>query len=327
MDELVRSVAIALNDPQVRQVIRGAITRSPFRENKVDFDEFVASKGGGLLNRLGEVGGKETSAVVTDLGNIYPLQMYFPIKGHLESWDGGTDLLVATQATDASVPVIYNLRGQRVTGLGPREVPLLPTLVLTRREGRFKLADLRIAHAEADCGTYPELCEGGGGGGGGGGPAPRGEWVTRFETDDESFEGLFGGEPEFEITVVPGSAGVYDIPKYRCIGQDFSTSSPRYWDVDDNTLWTGSAGTLDFSVEDEDDYLGTVTYFITENDDDGCQEEFPSIGNPEPLGNDDDEVAAFSTDWNSSARLKVFGPAGHLVALNIFRRYTFDPEP
>jgi len=298
---------------------------SPFQEHKVDFDQFITNNGGRLLDRVSDLDGRHSGAVLGDLADIFPLEMYFPIKGQLEAWQGDANLLVATQASDTSDPVIYNLRGERVTGFGARQATTIPTLVLVRREGRFKPAGLPIAFAQVDCELFPESCEGGGGGGGG--TAPRGEWITSFETDD-NFEGLFMGEPEFEITIVPRYDGIDDLTRYRCLGESFPSYSPRYWDVDDGVDWSGNAPILNSAEEDENDYNMYVHCIISENDDEGCQDEYPSVDDPDPFGNDDDPVASLFANWNGLHRtITMPAPTGHLLAFAAFRRYTFDPEP
>lgn len=106
MEHLVKTVALALADNQLRALVRSAVLESPFREHKVDFDQFITNDGGRLLDRVSDLDARISGAVLGDLADIFPLEMYFPIKGQLEAWQGDANLLVATQASDTSDPVI-----------------------------------------------------------------------------------------------------------------------------------------------------------------------------------------------------------------------------
>lgn len=75
MEHLVRTVALALADDQLRAMVRSAVLESPFREHKVDFDQFISSTGGRLLDRVSALDARTSAAVLSELAEIFPLEM------------------------------------------------------------------------------------------------------------------------------------------------------------------------------------------------------------------------------------------------------------
>ena len=127
---------------------------------------------------MAKADGEAESAVMSDAAAGLTAELYFPVPGHLERWDGGTNLLVATAIGDRDVPVAYDTRGRRVL-LDPARPPDIPVLALVPLETDF----------DAPSGPQGAICdlltcggdgsgEGGGGSsgsgtGGPGGPSPR----------------------------------------------------------------------------------------------------------------------------------------------------------
>lgn len=148
VNELTRMVAVALNDPQLRQRVFDDLRASRFsREHKLEFRAYLRGQGAGglLLDRLAAEKTTRTpgaqltdmrQAVLSTASSIPPLEMYMPVPEHRAAWTGGPDLIVASQIVKDADPVGYRLDGTEVQ-LSNDTPPATPVLVLVTQENPF----------------------------------------------------------------------------------------------------------------------------------------------------------------------------------------------
>jgi hypothetical protein len=194
MERQARRLARALDDPTLRQYLRSQLRESPVVEHKLHFQRLLTRDGRRVAAAMANADGGPESAVLSDAAEGITAELYFPVPGQLEHWDGGPDLLVATALGDRDVPVAYDTRGRRVL-LDPKTPPSTPVLALVPQETDF---DDTPGPEGAICGV--DDCGGGGGGGGGGStgggtggpggsPPSQSLYLTRAQFVD-TFEGL-----------------------------------------------------------------------------------------------------------------------------------------
>jgi hypothetical protein len=267
LQELTRTVALALQDPGLRQRVKADMRESRFtHEHKLHFSSYIRGRSGGiLLAKMAKESGKTREEVLALLNEVRPLEFYMPVRAQRESWRGGDDLWVGSLLEDHEVPAVYTLRGQPVQ-VGAEEVPAIPALALVPMEASFNRAlDGRYINRNdqggATIGTYiynecqieesvqsgePEdptmTCGGDLGGGGGdvgsGGTVdpwasrPTGLYVTLLNIDDDH-EGAFKGDPEFEIHLQAPINNPSVAEDIRCAGNQAPDYRSRF-DYDNN---------------------------------------------------------------------------------------------
>ena len=242
MERQARRLARALDNPSFRQYLYAQLRESPVVEHKLHFQRLLSRDGRRAAGAMARADGEEESAIMADAEGGITAELYFPVPGHLERWDGGPDLLVATALGDHDVPVAFDTRGRRVL-LDPRTPPSTPVLALVPQETDFdRLPDPQ----GVICGV--DECGGTGGGtgtgtGGTGGPAAsppsQSLYLTRAQFVD-TFEGWLKGSPEFELHVLgPASPGdTSSMVTYQCVGE--RAPAGYFWDMN-TTNWTGTA--------------------------------------------------------------------------------------
>jgi hypothetical protein len=134
--ELARAVALALDDPGLRQRIKQDMRRSPNREHKLELSSYLHGNGGILLAKMAQQSGRSRQELMGLMTAVRPLEFYMPVPAHRASWSGGAELLLAWRLGEDEAPAGYTLGGERVA-LDPRTPPRTPTLVLVPVETDF----------------------------------------------------------------------------------------------------------------------------------------------------------------------------------------------
>jgi hypothetical protein len=136
--DVLRSVAIALQDQGLRQRVKNDMRVSPFAEHKLDLTPYLRGNSGGiLLAKMAQVSGRGREDLLASLDALPALEMYFPVDAHREGWEGGADLLVSGDLrSEARRMISFDLQGNPVE-LSPTELSPTPTLVIIRRETDF----------------------------------------------------------------------------------------------------------------------------------------------------------------------------------------------
>ena len=235
MERLARRVALALADPEFRAYVRRSLKASPYVERKLPFSRFLSAEGSRAGAALARADGTTPAAVTADLTVAGGLEFYFPVPAHRTAWQGGEDLLVATEVEDHEAPVAFDTKGVRHV-LDPRTPPRTPVLAVVPQETDFETPSALQGAVVVPCDT----CETAGTGTGGGGlphPAdgPPSLRMTYFNVTKD-FEGWLKGDPEYEIHVM-APVSQTDTTHYRtlyCIGEH----GIRYWN-NDNDSWSG----------------------------------------------------------------------------------------
>jgi hypothetical protein len=130
------------------------------------------------------------------------------------------------------------------------------------------------------------------------------------------------GDPEYEITAYIGDVlGPAAGSVWGCAAGDYPTSSPRDWYYNEEGEYHTAAeqGRQGITILDTPQwnvywtgYSGIARrIWLTENDDETCgQGYFPSIGDPDPFGNDDDAIDDWLTPAVTSNPYTRIGPGG-----------------
>jgi hypothetical protein len=326
---LVVEVAIALRDPVVRQIVFNAISSSTFPEHKVHFDSFLLNSGDPLLAAIGTAGGRTKAKVLAALDSLPDFELYLPIPEHFASWQGNSNILVASDLRDGEIPFVVDLQGRPVLGIGPDIPPQTPTLVLVPVETDFSSAPGSIAYTT--CVDCPPPCQGTACGGGGGSTPPP-NILSLFGVEiSNDHEGWPNGSPEFELWVYAGDnngnpllgSSTYDpnnppgsqtpngstttsLIASGCIG--YYATNAKHWGYQAINTWRTYGSPPPIYVNSLVARNDTLNWWIlvSENDDDGhCDNSggiFPSIGNPNFQFDDDDIVG------------RIRFPLGHLQA-------------
>jgi hypothetical protein len=270
LQELTRTVALALQDPGLRHRVKADMRESRFtHEHKLHFSSYLHGQSGGiLLAKMAKESGKSRDEVLSLLDQVRPLEFYMPVKAHRESWRGGDGLLVGSLLEDHEEPVVYTLKGEPVR-VGAEEEPALPALGLVPVEADFRrpldgryhnrndrggeaigtlssdIQECQILQAKRYEGSVS--CGGGGGGYTGGGTATIDPWTSRatglYVTSlniDRDYEGAFKGDPEFEIHLQAPVGNPSVAEDIRCAG-NFAPDYRSRFDYDNNgTNYSGA---------------------------------------------------------------------------------------
>ena len=268
LEALARQLALALGSDAFRAELRQQLDLSPLREHKLPAAEFLAASRP-VLAQAALVSAADPGAITSLAGSTIPAELYFPVPGHREAWDGGTHVLVATAMDDEDAPVAFDTEGRRYR-LDPLQPPAIPVLALVPRETHRP----RIANAKC---TSEECGQAGGGGGtAGGGPGgpglSAGSLTLTHAEFSGTFEGWLKGKPEFELHIL-GPVSPSDtstMMSYQCIGEH---APPDYfWDMN-NLSWDGQAKMFSFEQMDafEQAYPGRAyLVFAVEDDSRAC---------------------------------------------------------
>ncbi|HMU61620.1 MAG TPA: hypothetical protein PKA66_07550 [Gemmatimonadales bacterium] len=265
LEREARQLALALAEPGLREYLSAQLRQSPIVEHKLQFQRLLERDARRIASAMAGVEGLAQAAVMQEASATIASELYFPVPGHLERWDGGPDLLVATALNDHDVPVAFTTRGERVL-LDPQTPPPTPVLALVPQETDF---DRPPARMNSLCQLTDCTGTGRGGGSGGSPPAPA-LYLTRAQFVD-TFEGWLKGNPEFELHVLgPAAPGdTSSMVSYQCVGEHAPTG--YYWDMNAKS-WSGSAKVFAQAQMDalEQSYPGRSYLVMALEDDDGA---------------------------------------------------------
>jgi hypothetical protein len=186
---LVDQVATALRDPAQRMELVAALRASPVKEGKLHLRTHLMGAGSALreaTERSAKRTGQDVASLLDQAGS---LEVYLPVAEHRKLWQGGEDLIVASQLDDM-VGDIYavGLDGKQVR-LSADAPPATPVLALVPAEsflsnGAPLARDLAGGTSAASLLAYTGL------------------WVNEVHVGDlGSYEGWLMGDPEVELHV------------------------------------------------------------------------------------------------------------------------------
>ena len=263
-DRLARRFARALDHAEFRTFIKAELDGSPYAENKLHLQRFLARADRRAMRDVARLSGEAESAVEADARAATPLEIYLPVSAHRAAWTGGPDVLVASAREDGDAPVAYDVKGGRrvLSAETPPDTPVLAIVPVETdfgpdRSGAFAVTPPPPPPPDPLPPPSP----------------PLGMYMTyaRFAQD---FEGWFKGDPEYEIHIL-GQAGTSDsLTDYQCSGAPAS----GYYRFDQNNLeWTGQV--LLFSQTQLNNYKTAhpnqnFRIIALEDDDTGCQIKF-----------------------------------------------------
>lgn len=282
LNEVTRAVALALQDPGLRQRIKNDLRNSRHTfEHKLPFTDYLKGNSGGiLLAKMGQATEKSREEILTLLSVVRPLEFYMPVAEHREDWRGEEGLLVASLLEDGhDAPIGLTLDGEMVH-LSRSTPPATPVLALVPVETDFSQPlDPRVPNRNDDGGnTIGTLCEtclveedDGSGGGGGSTSKPGGLYMTYSYVVDDG-EAWLKGAPEIEVHIHgPNSGDATYGADLACSGEKV-TESYRYFNQDDKT-WSGEV--LLFTEKQITDYNAAYgdqgfNVMLWEDDDTEC---------------------------------------------------------
>lgn len=266
-EALTRQMALALADADFRADVAASLASSPVAEQKVHFQRWSNGRET-RLRQLGRSAAQSTEAVQAAVLAAPMLELYFPVPGHRERWNGGTDVLVATTGADHEAPVAFTLAGERRV-LDATTPPDVPVLALVPMETDFDAAPRRGSLTE---GEQPPA-DGGSGGGTSPSPYPTlrepGLWVRQTQYR-ENFEGWLKGAPEFDIHILGKAGGKDSMTSVSCTGR---AASGAYWMNQTSKTWSGEA--LLYTNTQLDQYKAAypdqgLRILVVEDDDGAC---------------------------------------------------------
>lgn len=268
-EHLARQVARALQQQDFRSYVRQALDTSSVDEGKLAVDQFLQANGGRGARSLRTA----DSASIDAAGAAAHLEMYFPVPAHRAAWRADDHLLVGTIGADGTIPVAFNVAGERVA-LDPDVPPDIPVLAVVPRETDFAAVHRHsVSFATCtDCdGGGDGGAAGGGSGGGGGGSTSimPGLYLTQSHLNDK-FESWLKGAPEIEISVLGQKGSTDSLTTYQCINE--RGVYPYNFNQDDKD-WSGSA--LLMSQSQLDNFKAAhpgqaLRLFFVEDDDTPC---------------------------------------------------------
>jgi hypothetical protein len=129
--QLARSLALALQDPAVRERVRDAMRASLVDEHKLVLQTFVQTASGkALLQAASRKSGVSLKTIETQIAALPTLDFYMPIRAHRQSWQG-TDNVAVVATLDRKGPfVAYTTTGTAVSLAGKTRDQLAPFFIL-----------------------------------------------------------------------------------------------------------------------------------------------------------------------------------------------------
>ncbi len=221
LSQITREVALALANPMVRQSVFKALHASPYPEHKLHLGTFLRQRDAILGPAMATARGQAATVadVLATLDGIIDLEFYMPVKDHFAEWEGGNNLIVASVLRDdGTIPIAFDLSGDRFPIASAEDPPEVPALVLVPVETDFSRPQVSTyeAGAAASAATTPGIY-----------------MMSEYIPDDH--EGWSAGDPEFEVHVFPEVSGEF-VDKY-CSGngKTGSRNYERYCQM----LWIG----------------------------------------------------------------------------------------
>jgi hypothetical protein len=129
--QLARSIALALQDPAVRERVRDAMRASLVDEHKLVLQTFVQTASGkALLQAASRKSGVSLKSIETQIAALPALDFYMPIRAHRQSWQG-TDNVTVVATIDRKGPfVAYTTTGAAVSLASKTRDQLAPLFML-----------------------------------------------------------------------------------------------------------------------------------------------------------------------------------------------------
>lgn len=271
-----RSLAIALNNPNLRQGLKVHLRAAPFKEHKVELASYLRrADAGEILARMASARGKTGSEILADLSQVRSVELYMPVKQQRETWLGDADVLVAAQLVEHDPIMAFDKLGNAVA-LDESAPPTQPTIVIVGAETPFNqpmpaatsrntndkggqaigtLTKLEPrASSLVECGTD---C---GGGGSVGAPALTSGLYLEFSRILDAKEPWIRGEPEVEVHIHGASdANQPNIVDDRaCAGEH--SPDPRYVFDQNDGFWSGQV--MIFAMDSLTSMPDTLDYHI-----------------------------------------------------------------
>jgi len=306
--QLAKLMAKALDDAEVRTNLKRAMRNAPFLEHKLSVGSYLRSQSGGrLLSAMASSPDVSPTDVLALLDGIRPMEMYFPVDKHRETWTGDASVVVATLLDDHTIPAGYRTTGAPYAFSSAETAPTVPVLAIVPVETNFDHPIKRSNYRNVDraggeaIGSYQRLsgqaavsstpclesvsinsdCTPGGGGGGGGYTSPwanrpTGLYLTKIYIPDDH-EGAFKGDPEFETHLQAPGADPSLAEDLWCAGERADDVSGSYSVYNqDNALWTGAVMVADSAEQatfvsrygDASIGMGIISW---EDDDTACE--------------------------------------------------------
>lgn len=290
LNELTRAVALALQDPGLRQRIKNDMRASRHTvEHKLEFRSYLRGESGGiLLVKMAKETGKSREDLLALVNAVRPLEFYMPVPEHRESWRGDANLLVASLLKDHTVPTAYTLQGDPVM-LHAEVAPATPTLAIVPVETNFsRPLDAKVPNKKdqggqtigtycLECVEQPIIDDGSGGGGG---TQPRGYYYLAADMIGVG-EAYLKGYPEIEVHQL--HAYDPDRDKFGPSTDARSTcdagerhSGYRYFNQD-HERWSGRALLLDsaeletYATNQPENPYRVASFTLWEDDIDPCE--------------------------------------------------------
>ncbi len=267
-ERLARLFARALQNPAFRAYVKAQLDASPFREHKLQFQQFLGAAGGRAVRTLAQENGLAESDVAREANTAIALEVYLPVPAHRAAWTGDENVLVATALADDEAPVAFDPRGARRI-LRPDVPPTTPVLAVVPVETDFSLKPqavvclLIIEGCEEDPPLPPPPSPQPA-------PPPPGLYMTKAHFVQD-FEGWLKGNPEFEVHILGQKGQTDSLTDYQCAGEH--AGSP--YAFDQNGLdWSGAV--LLFSGTQIAQYNTqhpnqNIRVFFVEDDDEACK--------------------------------------------------------
>lgn len=138
LQQVVRGVAIALNDERVRLAVRDAMRDSPWNEHKLIFQEFITTTAGaGLVDAAGAAAGLSRAEFLANVAKLPSLDFYFVHGTQRRTWRGTPGVVVgATLNSDNGTHYRFDSRGAAVAAPGRAGAPGYPLVALIPAESK-----------------------------------------------------------------------------------------------------------------------------------------------------------------------------------------------
>ncbi|HUL50858.1 MAG TPA: hypothetical protein VLT79_12645 [Gemmatimonadales bacterium] len=260
---LARALALALRSPAFRARLKAQLDASPFREHKIQFQQFINGAERRELHAMAAATARPPGELSLLVDAAIPLELYLPVPSHRSGWRGDGRVVVATAVGDDDVPIAFDTAGNRYE-LSSRTPPPIPVLALVPVETDFAMRPSLMQCLD---------CKGGSGNGDPPPPPaspPPGLYMTRAHFV-QTFESWLKGAPEFEVHMLGQNGQTDSLADYQCAGE--KQSAPYYFDQN-GVDWTGSV--MLFTKAQLDQYRAvhpaqSLRAYVVEDDDTPCQ--------------------------------------------------------
>lgn len=131
---VVRALAMALANSDVRSSVYSAIRASPYREGKLHLRSLLSANGSSLLAAARNY----EPGLQAALDSLVDVEFYMPVRAHRRAWTGGSNLIVAgVLRDDGRIPMAFDLAGNEVVIHSAQQPPDTPTLAVVPVETNF----------------------------------------------------------------------------------------------------------------------------------------------------------------------------------------------